>query len=136
MRPCATSRGLARTPYAHGTRHAKLHALLLRHGYRHTGAAHKRYLADLKLPTRRGTRPFLNLQAIHDGDERVARFTEALREQTEHWRSTPLVQAVMTLRGIDFVAVATIVAEVGDFSASRAGSHGIPRSDPCRTHQR
>lgn len=28
----------------------QLHALLLRHGYRHTGAAHKRYLADLKLP--------------------------------------------------------------------------------------
>jgi transposase len=99
----------------------QLNALLLRHGYRYTGAnrwtvAHERYLADLKFPHPAQYTAFAEyLQAVHEADARITRLTEALREQTEHWRLKPLVRALMSLRGIDFVAAVTLVAEVGDF---------------------
>jgi transposase len=100
----------------------QLNALLLRHGYRYTGrsrwtAAHERYLADLKFPDPAQYTVFAEyLQAVHEGDARIARLTEALRAEVERWRLKPVVDALMTLRGINFVAAATIVAEVGDFS--------------------
>jgi transposase len=100
----------------------QLLALLLRNGHRysdghHWTAAHERYLAALKLPHPAQYTAFAEyLQAIHEGDARVNRLTEALREHTEHWRLKPLVCALMSLRGINFVAAVTLVAEVGDFS--------------------
>jgi len=45
----------------------------------------------------------------------VERLTEALRSQCEHWRMRSLVNALATLRGIDFLAAVTLVAEIGDF---------------------
>jgi transposase len=42
--------------------------------------------------------------------------TESLRAQTEQWRLKPVVQAFTSLRGIDFVAAVTLVAEIGDFN--------------------
>lgn len=35
-------------------------------------------------------------------------------EQENDWRLQPVVSALMTLRGIDFVSAATLVAEPGD----------------------
>lgn len=100
----------------------QLKALLLRHGHRYTGKsswtlAHERYLADLRLAY-----PAQNIayaeyrEAVREGHERVERLTEALRTQTEHWRLKPLVAAISSLRGIDFVAAVTLAAEIGDFS--------------------
>jgi transposase len=54
--------------------------------------------------------------AVRDTEERVARLSEALRSQLEHWRMRPAVKALMTLRGIDLIAAMTLVAEIGDFS--------------------
>jgi transposase len=45
----------------------------------------------------------------------VERLTEALRAQLEHWRMRPVVEALMSLRGIDLIAAVTLVAEIGDF---------------------
>jgi transposase len=45
----------------------------------------------------------------------VDRLTEALRAQLEHWRMRPVVEALMSLRGIDLIAAVTLVAEIGDF---------------------
>ncbi len=45
---------------------------------------------------------------------RVARLDEALREQAATWRFLPVVKALMTLRGIEFLSGITIVAELGD----------------------
>jgi len=98
----------------------QLNALLLRHGHRYTGgshwtAAHKRYLADLKFPHPAQYIACAEyLQAAHECDARVTRITEALRAQTETWRLKPVVQALMTLRGMDFVAAVTVIAELGD----------------------
>jgi transposase len=49
-----------------------------------------------------------------DTHERVERITAALREQIEGWRFGPVVKALMCFKGIDFVAAATIVSELGD----------------------
>src|SRR5882724_9891666 len=37
------------------------------------------------------------------------------RGQLKHWRMRPVVEALMTLRGIDMIAAVTLVAEIGDF---------------------
>jgi transposase len=100
----------------------QLSALLLRHGHRYEEgkpwtAAHQRYLANLTFPHPAQYTAFAEyLQAVQESDARVARLTEALRLQCEQWRLKPIVEALMTLRGIAFVAAVTLVAEVGDFS--------------------
>jgi transposase len=48
--------------------------------------------------------------------ERVERITQALREQCENWRMNPVVKALMCLKGFDFVAAVTFVAEMGDLN--------------------
>src|SRR5262249_3545836 len=55
-------------------------------------------------------------QAVSECDARMARLTDALREQVEGWQLKPVVQAIMTLRGLDFVFSTTFVAEIGDLS--------------------
>ena len=98
----------------------RLQAMLLRHGRRYSGktrwtAAHERYLAQIAFAY-----PAQDLaygeyrQAVSEAHQRVERLTEALREQVDDWRLQPMVTALMTLRGIDFVAATTLVAELGD----------------------
>ena len=98
----------------------QLQAMLLRHGHRYSGktrwtAAHERYLAQMAFPY-----PAQELACVEyrqmasEGHERVRRITESLREQVDAWRMQPVVAALMTLRGIDFVAATTLVAELGD----------------------
>jgi transposase len=100
----------------------QLKALLLRHGWRYTGktswsAAHERYLATIAFD-----HPAQNIacaeyrRAVGDAHERVERLTNALREQVNGWRWASLVHALMALRGIDFVAAVTLVAELGDLA--------------------
>jgi transposase len=100
----------------------QLKAMLLRHGRRYTGKsswtlAHERYLAEVSFAHPAQNIAFTEYrQAVRDGHERVERLTEALRAQSESWRMKPVVQALTSLRGIDFVAAVTLVAEIGDFS--------------------
>jgi len=100
----------------------QLKALLLRHGHRYSGktswtAAHERYLSGLTLPHPAQYIAFTEYrQAVAEGNERVARLTDALRIQVDGWRLKPLVTAIMTLRGIDFVAAVTLCSEVIDFA--------------------
>jgi len=54
--------------------------------------------------------------AIKDAHERLERLTEALRKQCESWRMKPVVNALMCLRGIEFVAAITLIAELGDLT--------------------
>src|SRR5580693_1641592 len=53
---------------------------------------------------------------VAEAHERLARVTQALREQCAEWRMRPVVDALMCLRGFDFVAAITIVAELGDLT--------------------
>jgi transposase len=98
----------------------QLKALLLRHGRRYTGksswtAAHERYLAEIGFDHPAQDIAFAEYRhAVGEGEGRVQRLTQALEQQVQGWRQRPLVEAVMTLRGLDRVAATTIAAELGD----------------------
>ncbi len=100
----------------------QLKAMLLRHGHRYTGrsswtAAHERYLASISFQQPAQDIAFAEYRgAVRDAHERVERLTEAMRSQLEHWRMRPVVEALMSLRGIELVAAMTLVAEIGDFT--------------------
>lgn len=100
--------------------HQQMKALLLRHGRSCAGrtvwsAAHERTLSLIRLPHAAQDIAFVEYRnAIKDAHERLERLTEALRLQSSQWRMRPLVQALMCLRGFDFVAAVTFVAEIGD----------------------
>jgi transposase len=99
----------------------QLKALLLRNGYHYCGktswsAAHERYLASLTLPHPAQHIAFTEYrQAVADCNDRVARLTDALRAQVEGWRLKPLVSALTSLRGVDFISAVTLAAEIVDF---------------------
>ena len=69
----------------------QLKAMLLRHGHRYTGKS--------------------GWSAAH---ERVERLSGALREQANSWRLQPMLHALMTLRGLQLITAATVLAELGD----------------------
>ncbi len=98
----------------------RLQAMLLRHGCRYSGktrwtAAHERYLAQISFPYAAQELAYVEYrQAVSEAHQRVERLTGSLREQVGSWRMQPVVSALMTLRGIDFVAATTLVAELGD----------------------
>jgi len=98
----------------------QLKALLLRHDRRYSGktswsAAHERYLSRITFAHPAQDIAFAEYrQAVGEGEARVERLTQVLRQQVEGWRMQPVVNAVMTLRGLDLVAATTVVAELGD----------------------
>jgi transposase len=100
----------------------QLKAMLLRHGQAYQGktswtAAHERSLAAIKFAHPAQQIAFDEYrQAVRDAHERLERLTQALREQCEHWRMKGVVNALMCLRGIDFIAAVTLIAELGDLS--------------------
>ena len=100
----------------------QLKAMLLRHGRNYNGRcswtkAHERQLATVRFDHPAQDIAFNEYrQAIRDADERLERLTEALRIQSAEWRMNPLVQALMCMRGFDFISAITFVAEIGDLS--------------------
>jgi len=98
----------------------QLKALLLRHGRRYTGktswnAAHERYLAKVTFEHRAQDVAFVEYrQAVSDAHARVERLSEALIQGLDSWHMRPLVQALMTLRGVDQLVATTLVAELGE----------------------
>ncbi len=98
----------------------QLKALLLRHGRRYVGktswsAAHERYLATVSFDHRAQNVAFVeDRQAVSEAQARVQRLSEALSQELETWRMRPLVQALMTLRGVDQLVATTLVAELGE----------------------
>ena len=103
----------------------QLKALLLRHGRRYTGktswnAAHERYLATVSFDHSAQDIAFVEYrQTVSEGQARVERLSEALTRELEHWRMRPLVQALMTLRGVDQIVATTLVAELGELKLWR-----------------
>jgi len=98
----------------------QLKAMLLRQGKPFPGktswgAAHERYLARVAFDHPAQQIAFAEYRsAVMDNHERVERITAALREQVQHWRFRPVVNALMCFKGIDFIAAVIIVAELGD----------------------
>jgi transposase len=100
--------------------HQQMKALLLRHGRSCPGrivwsAAHERNLSQIRFPHPAQEIAFVEYRnAIKDAHERLERISEALRVQSSQWRMRPLLQALMCLRGFDFIGAVTFVAEIGD----------------------
>jgi transposase len=98
----------------------QLKALLLRHGHRYGGKsswtqAHERYLATVAFAHPAQDIAFAEYRgAVRDAHDRVDRLSASLRTQLADWRMRPVVEALMSLRGIDVVAAITLVAEIGD----------------------
>ena len=101
----------------------QLLSFLLRHGLRYERPtrwtkSHWRWLNEL----RKFRFPHQQLafeemkRAIHEIEERVARFDLAIAEMVKTWRFGSLVDALRALRGVNTTIAATLVAEIGDIS--------------------
>jgi hypothetical protein len=59
------------------------------------------------------------LVAVRQAKERIERLEQAIREAVPTWSLAVLVTALMALRGVDFIAATTLLAEIGDLSRFR-----------------
>jgi transposase len=99
----------------------RLKALLLRNGITYAGksawtAAHLRWLATMKMEHAAQQIGFQEyLHSITEATTRIARLEQAMRDTLADWSLKPLVQALMSLRGVQLIAAMTLVAELQDF---------------------
>jgi transposase len=100
----------------------RLKAFLLRHDIRYTGRAtwgpaHLRWLAEVVCPTPAQQIVFQEyVRAVNEHTERLQRLDQALHDQVTSWRLQPVVEALQALRGVQFIAAVTMVAEIGDLT--------------------
>ena len=98
----------------------RLKAFLLRQDIRYEGRAswgpaHLRWLARVVCPTPAQQIVFQEyLRAIDEQTQRVQRLEQQLREQVPRWWLAPLVEALQAMRGVQFTAAITLIAELGD----------------------
>lgn len=55
-------------------------------------------------------------RAVHEAGQRVAALEAEMRAALPEWGLAPVVEALMALRGVDFIAAMQLVAELGDIS--------------------
>jgi transposase len=100
----------------------QLKALLLRNEIRYAGKsswtqAHRRWLAELKLPQPVQQIAFEEyVDAVEVASRRVERLTRAIERSSEGWRFAPVVTQLQALRGVQFVHAVTIICELGDLA--------------------
>jgi transposase len=100
----------------------RLKGFLLRLGHRYLGrgnwsAEHLRYLAQIKLSHAAQQIAFQEyLEAITVATERLERLTKAMEAALPAWKRAPVVQAIMSLRGVALINGMTLVAEAGDLT--------------------
>ena len=100
----------------------RLAALLLRNDLRYVGktawtAAHRRWIAELKLPQPAQRIAFEEyVQTIEESTQRVMRLTHSIEQELGHWRWRSVVAALQACRGIQLIHAVRIVAELGDLA--------------------
>jgi transposase len=100
----------------------RLKSFLLRLGFNYVGRAdwndaHRRYLAQVVCPTPAQQIVFQeSLRAVDEQVERLARLEDQLRELAPSWRLYPVVEALQSLRGVQWLVALTVVAELGDLT--------------------
>jgi transposase len=82
--------------------------------------AHMNWLASQKFeyPQQRFVFEEMML-AVRQTQERLARLEEAMRGAVPEWSLAAVVTALMAMRGVDVIAAATLLAEIGDLSRFR-----------------
>jgi transposase len=100
----------------------RLKAFLLRQDIRYEGranwgAAHLRWLAEVVCPTPAQQIVFQEyVRAVSEQTERLQRLEAELQTQVQTWRWLAVVEAIQALRGVQFIAAVTLIAELGDLS--------------------
>lgn len=100
----------------------RLKAFLLRQDIRYEGranwtAAHLRWLANVVCPTPAQQIVFQEyVRAVTEQTERLQRLEVELATLVPSWRWHPVVETMQALRGIQFTAAVTLIAELGDLS--------------------
>jgi transposase len=100
----------------------RLKAFLLRQDIRYVGRAnwnpaHLRWLSEVVCPTPAQQIVFQEyVRAVNEHTERLQRLEQELQEQVNSWRLHPVVDALQALRGVQFTAAVTMVAEIGDLT--------------------
>jgi transposase len=98
----------------------QLKMFLLRQNLRYAGTKpwtpkHLRFLATVKLPFAEQQFVFQEMvNVISDAGQRLERYEKEIASVVEGWRWAPVVQALMSLRGVALLTGATLVAELGD----------------------
>ena len=98
----------------------QLKMFLLRQNIRYAGTTswtpkHLRFLATVKLPF--AEQQFVFQEMVHvisDAGQRLERYEKEIASVVAGWRWAPVVQALMSLRGVALLTGATLVAELGD----------------------
>ena len=114
----------ARSDAKHVERQARqrLNAFLLRHGRSYSGKtrwtqAHYRWLETVRLA--HGVQQVVFQGYVDDvvrGRERVLELEEQMRQALGQWALSPVVEALMALRGVRLVTALSVVAELGDIT--------------------
>ena len=100
-------------------------ALLLRLGLHYPGKttwgkAHMAWLAGQKLAhLEQGIALEEMLHAVRQAGDRIARLEQAIHAAVPDWSLAPSATALMALRGIEFIAATTLLAEIGDLTRFR-----------------
>jgi transposase len=100
----------------------RLKAFLLRQDIRYEGranwtAAHLRWLANVVCPTPAQQIVFQEyVRAVSEQTERLQRLEAELPPLVQSWRWAPVVEAIQALRGVQFLAAVTLIAELGDLT--------------------
>jgi len=100
----------------------RLNAFRLRQDIRDTGRAtwgpaHRRWLSEVGCPTPAQPMVFQEyVRAVTEHTERLQRLEQELHEQVSTWRLQPVVEALQSLRGVQFTVAVTLVAELGDLT--------------------
>jgi transposase len=100
----------------------RLKAFLLRQDMRYEGrakwtAAHLRWLANVVCPTPAQQSVFQEyVRAVAEQTDRLQRWEADLQSLVKTWRWAPGVEAIQALRGVQFLAAVTLIAELGDLT--------------------
>jgi transposase len=100
----------------------RLKAFLLRQDIRYEdratwGPAHLRWLSEVVCPTPAQQIVFQEyVRAVSEHHDRLQHLEAALHDQVQGWRLYPVVQALQAMRGVQFTAAVTLVAELGDLT--------------------
>jgi transposase len=123
MRELTRARGAAkRDQQAKGQQGSSMLLRLGRHypGRKTWGKTHMRWLAGQQLEHLEQRLALEEmLLAVRQAADRVQRLEQAIRAAVPDWSLAPLVTALMALRGVDFIAATTLLAEIGDLSRFR-----------------
>src|SRR5256712_1799579 len=104
------------------TAKVRLKAFLLRQDMRYEGRAnwgpaHLRWLANVVCPTPAQQIVFQEyVRAVSEHTERLQRLEAELPALVQSWRWAPVVEAIQALRGVQFIAAVTLIAELGELT--------------------